>query len=84
MRDILDHQLAAFKMTLNNKNMPQLVGRVRDNIDVIINNEVRGQMLSLKYDIVTKRNRSMLGVNVQFFKNTDLCKRTLGIYAILN
>lgn len=82
MKDILNHQLSAFKINLNNKNIPRLIGRVRDSVDDIIRDEVNGNFVSLKFDIVSKHNRSFLGTNVQFYKNTELCKRTLGKYTI--
>lgn len=82
MKDILGPQLDPFKVSLTNRNAPELVGQVRQSVDDIIRQEISGKFISLKFDIVSKHNRSMLGVNAQFYKNITLCKRTLGTYTI--
>jgi len=54
------------------------VKNVKENIiikgNLIIKNiseEVKGKLLSLKLDCVTRQNRSILGINVQYMDNND-------------
>lgn len=77
-RDVIDPLLDAFGIHVNNKNIAEYVCRVRTEIDGIIKSEVQNQMVSIKFDPTTKRYKSVLGVNVQFFKGTTHVKRTLG------
>ena len=78
VHDILDPQLEPFGIKLNNRNISEYLATVRTTIDHIITEEVDGQMVALKFDSTTKRYRSVLGLNAQFYKNFILLKRTLG------
>lgn len=78
LRDIIDPLLTALKITLNSKNITTFVRNTSEAIDNIIKAELKDEMLSFKLDTTSKMHRSVLGVNVQFFKGVNLTKRSLG------
>lgn len=87
IHDLVDHQLKPFNMVVNNKNIPEYVDQVRKSIDELIAEEVKGKIVSIMFDMTTKRYRSVLGLNIQYYKNTELIKRTLGklkTYSFIN
>lgn len=45
-----------------------------------ISEEVKGKLISLKLDCVTRHNRSILGINVQYMdKNDEVVLKTLAM-----
>lgn len=78
IHDLVDHQLKPFNIVVNNKNITEYVEQVRNSVDELIAQEVKAKIVSIMFDMTTKRYRSFLGLNVQYYKNTELIKRTLG------
>lgn len=56
---------------------------VYENIKNIITEEVKGKMLSLMVDIVSKRAKSILGIAVQFIKDDKITIRFLGMVRMI-
>lgn len=78
IRDIIDPILDAFKIVVNRHNIAKTIGDTSNAIIEIIKNEVKLQLLSLKFDCTTKMTKSVLGVSVQFYKDLNLVSRALG------
>lgn len=56
---------------------------VYENMKTIITEEVKGKMLSMMVDIVSKRNKSILGIAVQFIKDDEITIRFLGMMRMM-
>jgi hypothetical protein len=66
---------------VNAKNIVKYVNSTAANIREKIAGEVKNKLVSIKLDIASRMNRSVLGVNVQFFcqSRKKIIVRTLGI-----
>lgn len=74
------------QMALTKQNVSFTIPKLREDIHTIaadvkqtIKDEMREKTVSLMLDIVTKYNRSYLGVNVQYIYNNKLVVRTIGM-----
>lgn len=63
----------------NLKVVKDYIHRAADSIKTKIKNEMKGRFFSLMADGVTKRNRSFLGIGVQYFMDGFLHIRSLGL-----
>lgn len=41
--------------------------------------DIKNKVISLKVDCVTRMNRSIIGVNIQYLKDTELNIKTVGM-----
>ena len=65
--------------TMNASNIAIAIDKFANQYREQIKLEMKNKMLSIKLDIATKMNRSMLGVNVQYIYQSKLCLRTLAV-----
>ncbi|CAI6345244.1 unnamed protein product [Macrosiphum euphorbiae] len=72
-RKIINPLLVQFgpEYTINVKNVKENIITKGNLIIKNISEEVKGKLLSLKLDCVTRQNRSILGINVQYMDNND-------------
>lgn len=77
---------AGHGINLSNPNLPdvkQLLHEIGNEIRNKIKREVVGRALSLLVDIVTKNNRSIFGVSIQYIHNGKLFVRSIGMIELL-
>lgn len=73
-------------LNLKDKNLSEIKNHLSQTATKIrkkIANEVNGLMLSLMVDIVTKKNRSILGVSVQYVFEENLKIRSIGMIELV-
>lgn len=75
---ILPYELI-FKTNLNSKNIVSNIENVCNEIKKIISKRVENKLISLKVDIATRANRSILGINIQYINNFKICIHTIGM-----
>lgn len=79
IKDLVDPYCEALKVSINDKNVHQYLGKVASAIDTIIKDDVCGKMISLKIDAASKMYRSVLGINAQLItEEGEYKKLTLG------
>ncbi|KAH9383985.1 hypothetical protein HPB48_025962 [Haemaphysalis longicornis] len=80
-RKILDPLLDGLstKTVINAENIRTRVSLLADEMREEIRQQVKGRLISLKVDCVTRMDRSMLGVNLQFVSDGKIVLRTLAI-----
>ena len=73
------------KFTVNAENIREKIGVKANNVRYRVNLEVEGELVSLKADIATCRNRSILSVNLQFISDgkMQLCTLTRKIITVV-
>lgn len=69
---------------MNFQNIKQHVNSQAENIVKNIKYDVIGKLISIKVDCVTRLNRSILGVNVQYIIDGKLYIKTLGMPELLS
>lgn len=67
-----------FKITINRKMIVQKIREISDLIRKRITSELKNKMLSIMFDICTKRTFSVLGISVTFMENDVVIARSLG------
>ena len=67
------------KFTVNAENIREKIGKKANDVRYCIKLEVEGKVVSLKADVVTCRDRSILGVNLQFISDGKIQLRTLAM-----
>lgn len=77
-----------FNLHLNSRNIVSYVENASDQIKNIITRRVGKRkagkkMLSLKLDIASRMERSLLGVNVQYIKDAKIVIHTLGQFELI-
>lgn len=75
-------EIAGIGINLEDKNLIQVKTHVHETADKIrikIKDEVRGKLISMSTDIVSKNNRSFLGVFIQYFYEGQFKVRCIGI-----
>lgn len=80
-RDLTNVHSQSTKLTINAKNIGKFIQSTADEIKEQIKKEVKKRMVSLKLDIGSRFDKSVLGVNIQFYSKVE-CKivvRTLGM-----
>lgn len=63
-------------------NLPNLKSKIDETAAKIksdIKKNVCNNMVSLKVDAVTRHNRSLLGINIQYVANDEICIKTIGV-----
>lgn len=73
---------AGYGLSMKDKNLPEVkehLHRTAEKVRERIKFEVKGLTLSLMVDIVTKNNRSILGVSLQYVYNGHLRIRSIGM-----
>ncbi|KAG0437735.1 hypothetical protein HPB47_017308, partial [Ixodes persulcatus] len=80
-RQILDPLLDGLstKTVINAENIRTRVALLADEMREEIRQQVKGRLISLKVDCVTRMDRSMLGVNLQFVSDGKIVLRTFAI-----
>jgi hypothetical protein len=78
-RAIIKPLTSALDFTINPDNLRASVIEEAANVRKAISEEVRGKLISLKVDGASRHDRSVLGINIQFMKNGQICLRTLAI-----
>ena len=67
------------KFTVNAENIHEKIGENANDVRNNIKLEVEGKVVFLKADVVTCRDRSILGVNLQFISDGKIQLRTLAM-----
>lgn len=67
-----------FGVNLNSKNIGLVVEKASQEIKDIITRRVEKKMISLKVDIATRMEKSILGINIQYIKDYKICINTIG------
>lgn len=73
---------AGYGLNMTNHNLPEVKKHLQQTAEKIrekIKLEVKGRLLSLMVDIVTKNNRSVLGVSLQYVFDAKLRIRSIGM-----
>lgn len=80
-RKIIDPIMHAMKSShaINSSNIQMAISELANKYRSQISSELKNKLFSLKLDIATKMNRSMIGVNAQYVHNSELCLRTLAV-----
>lgn len=79
-RKILNPILNSFKnngMTINIPNLKNDLTQEALKIRIVIKEEVKDRLISLKLDCATRMNRAILGVNIQYVEKSLIVLRTL-------
>lgn len=66
-------------ITINRHNIREHIMKKSENYRLLIIKEIENKILSLKVDSATRLDRSVLGINIQFEKNNQICVRTLAV-----
>lgn len=85
-KDLEKLQAAGCGLSLSHPNFPEVKKHLRDmatGVRIKIKEEVSGRPLSLLVDIVTKNNRSIFGMSVQFMMNGELKVRSIGMIELM-
>jgi hypothetical protein len=78
--EFLEGILKSLNMSINSKNIIPKLENASDQIIKNIQNELVGRKIfSLKIDLASRFDKSVLGINVQFIKDKKLIIRTLGL-----
>ena len=72
-----------FGTKLNSKNIVSAIEKCGEQVTEIISKRLKNKMISLKVDIATRMDKSILGINVQYIKDFKICINTLGKYILL-
>lgn len=67
-----------FKTNLNSKNIVKSVENASSQIKKIISKRIKKKMISLKVDIATRMDKSILGINIQYIKDYKICVNNIG------
>lgn len=67
-----------YKLTLNRHMIVKKIKEVSESIRSSISDELKGKLLSIMFDVCTKRTLSVLGISVTFMKNDVVFARSLG------
>ena len=67
------------KFTVNAENIREEIGEKANNVRYRLKLEVEGKLVSLKADVATCRDRSLLSVTLQFISNGKIQLRTLAM-----
>ena len=78
-RMIINPILSALNMCVNLEKLNSFINEEYDKVKLCLEFDLKGKLLPIKMDIVKKRDRSVLGVNVQFVKNDELIIKTLAM-----
>ena len=83
-REILNSLLEGMraKFSVNAENIREKIGVKANDVPYRIKLEVEGKLVSLKADVATCRDRSILGVNLQFISDGKIQLRTLAMKAL--
>lgn len=69
-----------FNTNLNSKNIVSSVQMCSEKIQQILKKKFKNQMVCLKIDIASRMDRSILGINVQYIRDFQICISSLGKY----
>lgn len=69
-----------FQTNINSRNIVSLLESFNANIREEIKRRVSNKMISLKVDIATRMDKSILGINIQYIKDFKICINTIGKY----
>lgn len=83
-RKIIDPILKSFakndiKLTINKQNIHDDIQSYNDLLKNKIKEDIKDKIISLKFDIASKHNKSILGINIQFIKDDQLKIVTIGM-----
>lgn len=80
-RKIIDPLLRGLKehRTINSSNIASSIAELATKYRMQIKSEMSNKLISIKLDVATKLNRSMLGVNAQYVHESKICLRTLAV-----
>lgn len=67
------------KFCISSESIQKKVSEEASRIRKEISEEVRNNLISIKIDAVTRLDRSFLGVNIQYIKNSKIILRTLAL-----
>lgn len=74
--------LKGFRM--NSNNIKKHINEHAESIIKSIKADIDKKLISLKVDCVTRLNRSIIGVNIQYFKDEKLNIKTIGMTELFN
>lgn len=79
---VLALELKGIKLVINRKNILKYIAKKADEIRDLIKSKVKNKCLCLMADIGSRYNRSILGVNVAYMKNSKSCIHTIGMHPL--
>ncbi|XP_055634646.1 uncharacterized protein LOC129774722 [Toxorhynchites rutilus septentrionalis] len=82
MEQLFDPISAALGITVNKSHVKMIIHSVAVQIRAILSGEMKNRLLSLKIDSASRFNRHILGINVQYFLDSKIVIRTLGMIEI--
>jgi len=74
--------LTILGFTINSHNIKSHILSTSAIIVDKIKSDIKNQLISLKIDCVKRHSRSIMGVNVQYIKDTELCLYTIGMVEV--
>lgn len=72
-------KLKGIDLTINRVNIKDRIAIKATEIKNMISDEIKHKVVSLMIDIATRYNRSILGINVSYMFNHEICIRTIGM-----
>lgn len=67
------------KIQVNSNNINEIIIASAKRMKSEISNELKGKLLSLNIDVVTRQDLKVLGINVQYIRNSTIVIKTLAI-----
>lgn len=68
-----------YKTNFNSKNIVEKISIVSANIKESISKCIKKKMICLKIDIATRMDKSILGINIQYIKDSKIAINTIGM-----
>lgn len=68
-----------FKTNINSKNIVEKIRIVANNIKESISKCINKKMICLKIDVATRMDKSILGINIQYIKESKIVINTIGM-----
>lgn len=68
--------------SFNIKNLKQKINETAADIKQQIKEDIKNKFISLKIDGVSRYQKSLLGINIQYIKNSKICVKTIGMKSL--
>lgn len=69
---------------INSHNIKKHINEYAESLIKTIKSDIDNKLISVKVDCVTRLNRSIIGVNIQYFKDNELNIKTIGMTELHN
>ena len=66
-------------LKIHRRNIPNYIELVGNDFHQILLKEIGESLVSIKFDVATRKGRAILGINSQMIKNGKICVRTLNM-----